>query len=61
MQHREALPSFVGETYCLDALFLVLKCNIKNMLVRSIEGGGLQFPVCVCGINGMHKLVCFNN
>lgn len=61
MLPREELPSFIGESYCLDALFLILKCNIKNMLLRSSEGGCLQFPVRVCGINGMHKLVCFNN
>lgn len=45
--HREELPSFIGETYFLDALFKILKCNIKNMLLRSSEGGHVQFPVCV--------------
>lgn len=42
-------------------LFFILKCNNKNVLLRSSEGGHLQFPVRVCGINGMHTLVCFNN
>lgn len=62
MLHREELPSFTGETYCLDALFfLILKCNIKNVLLGSSEGGHLQLPVCVCGISGMHTSVCSNN
>lgn len=61
MLNREELPPFIGESLLPGCSFFILKCSIKNMLPRSSEDGCLLFLMRVYGINGMRKLVWFNN
>jgi len=55
------ITSLIGESLLPGWSLLFLKRGIKNMLPRSSEDGCLLFLMRLYGINGVHKLVCFNN